>query len=51
MDEEYKKRSLDQSYSIASAYVTYLHRKDTVDISIEDFVNEVEEVMDKVVDL
>ena len=50
-DEEYKKRSLDQSYSIASAYVTYLHRKDTADISIEDFVNEIEEVMDKVVDL
>lgn len=49
MDKEYTERSLDQSYSIASAYVAYLHRKDTANITIEDFLNEVEEVMNKVI--
>lgn len=49
MGKEYTERSLDQSYSIASAYVAYLHRKDTANITIEDFLNEVEEVMNKVV--
>ena len=51
MDENYTRRTVDQMYSIASSYVSYLHRNDSASISIEDFVEEVENTVDKLTNI
>ena len=51
MEEEYTRRTVEQMYSIASSYVAYLHRNDSASISIEDFVEEVENTVDKLTNI